>query len=84
MKVALPVKMADAGENFTVSRRCFNVWYFGVLRLLIGLAQIVAVIWCTVLLWKGGFDARTMRAVFIGAGITTLSLLLFKVLGNAK
>lgn len=59
-------------------------WYMGVLRLFMGLAQIASVIWCTVLLSKNGLSAKTMRAVFIGAGITSLSLLLFKVLGKMK
>ena len=84
MKDALPVKMADAGRTFLVHRLCFHFWYFGVLRLLIGLGQIAAVIWCAVLLREDGFSAKTMRAVAIGAGITTLSLLLFKILGKAK
>ncbi len=84
MKDALPVKMAGTGKTFAVPRHCFQFWYFGVLRLLFGLAQIAAVIWCIVLLLRDGFGARTMHAVLIGAGITTLSLLLFKVLGKAK
>ncbi len=84
MKDALPTKMADAGQAFPVSRIRLHFWYFGVLRLVVGLAQMVAVIWCAVLLLADGFSAKTMHAVFIGAGVTTLSLLLFKVLGKAK
>ncbi len=84
MKDALPVKMADTGKALPVSRHRFHFWYFGVLRLFVGLAQMTAVIWCAVLLWEHGFSAKTMRAVFIGVGLTTLSLLLFKILGKAK
>jgi len=76
--------MADASKTLAVPRNRFHFWYFGVLRLLIGLAQIAAVIWCVVLLLEDGFSAKTMRAVFVGAGITTLSLLLFKLLGKAR
>lgn len=69
--------------SFSTADR-YHFWYMGVLRLFIGLAQIAAVIWCIVLLLEDGFSAKTMRAVFIGAGITTLSLLLFKVIAKAR
>lgn len=76
--------MADESKTLAVPRSRFHFWYFGVVRLLIGLAQIVAVIWCAVLLLEYGFSARTMRAVFVGAGITTLSLLLFRIVGRQR
>jgi hypothetical protein len=56
-----------------------HFWYWGVLRLLVGVAQLVSVLWCFALLIHNGINARTMHAAFIGIGITTLSLLLFKV-----
>jgi hypothetical protein len=74
--------MADTGRNFPVSRIRFHFWYFGVLRLIIGLAQIIAVVWCVVLFLEDGFGSRTMHAVFFAAGITTVSLFLFRVLGG--
>ena len=80
MKDALPVKMADTGKALPVSRNCFHFWYFGVLRLFVGLAQIAAVIWCAVLLLEDGFSTKAMHAVFVAAGITSLSLLLFRVI----
>lgn len=82
MKTLLPGRMADTGKTIPVSRIRFHFWYFGVLRLFIGLAQIIAVIWCVVLLLEDGFGAKTMRAVFVAAGITTISLLLFRVLAR--
>lgn len=62
----------------------YHFWYMGVLRLCVGLAQIASVIWCLVLLIRLGITPKTMHAAFWGAGITTLSLLLFKVLGKVK
>lgn len=53
--------------------------YWGVFRLLLGVAQIVMAAWCLALFISHGINARTMRVAFLGAGITTLSLLLFKV-----
>jgi hypothetical protein len=80
LKDSLPMTMADTGKALPVSRSCFQFWYFGVLRLFVGLAQIAAVIWCAVLLLGDGFSTKAMRAVFVAAGITTLSLVLFKIL----
>lgn len=66
----------------TASRHQF--WYMGVLRLCLGVAQIASVIWCLVLWVSLGIIPKTMHAAFWGAGITTLSLMLFKVLGKVK
>ena len=82
LKDALPMKMADMGQALAAPRTCFQFWYFGVLRLFFGLAQIAAVIWCVVLLLDDGFSSKTMRAAFVAAGITTLSLLLFRIVGR--
>jgi hypothetical protein len=57
----------------------FRFWYWGGLRLVLGLAQIVLVVWCFIFLIHNGINARTMHVAFIGVGFTTLSLLLFKV-----
>lgn len=78
MKAPLPGRTAIAGNTRRVSRSRFDFWYFGVLRLFMGLAQMAAVIWCAILLWADGFSAKTMRVVFSAAGITTVSLLLFR------
>jgi hypothetical protein len=56
-----------------------HFWYWGVLRLLVGVAQLISVLGCFALLIHNGINARTMHVAFIGIGITTLSLLLFKV-----
>jgi hypothetical protein len=56
-----------------------HFWYWGILRLLVGVAQLVSVLWCFALLIHNGINARTMHVAFIGIGVTTLSLLLFKV-----
>jgi hypothetical protein len=60
----------------------FRFWYWGVLRLVLGLAQIVLVAWCLILLIHNGINARVMHIAFIGVGITTLSLMLFKIVGK--
>ena len=56
----------------------FRFWYWGVLRLGLGGAQIVLVLWCLALFMRDGLNARTMHIAFTGAILTTLSLLLFK------
>lgn len=56
-----------------------HFWYWGLLRLLVGVAQFVSVLWCFALLIHNGINARTMHVAFIGIGIATLSLLLLKV-----
>ena len=61
--------------------RGFYFWYWGVLRLCLGLAQITLVAWSLVSFARHGINARTMRLVFIAAGFTTMSLVLFKILG---
>jgi hypothetical protein len=60
--------------------RNFQVWYRGILRLCLGLAQITAVVWCFVLFVRHGINASTMRLAFVAAGFTTVSLVLFKIL----
>lgn len=71
-------------QGFPARATRYHFWYMGVLRLCIGVAQIVSVIWCLVLLVCLGITPKTMHAAFWGAGITTLSLLLFKVLNRVK
>lgn len=60
----------------------FHFWYLGVLRLCVGIGQIVVVVWCFVLLIRQGINAQTMHVAFIGVGITTASLILFKILNR--
>lgn len=60
----------------------FYFWYWGVLRLCLGLAQITAVAWSLVSFARHGINASTMRLGFIAAGLTTMSLVLFKILGG--
>lgn len=62
----------------------FQFWYLGILRLCLGIAQLVAVIWCFVLLVRDGINPHTMKVVFIGVGLTSLSLLLFKIPKRVK
>ena len=62
----------------------FQFWYLGILRFCIGIAQLVAVVWCFVILVRDGINPHTMKVAFIGVGITSLSLLLFKILKKVK
>jgi hypothetical protein len=62
----------------------FQFWYLGVLRLVVGVAQIVAVVWCFALLVLHGINPHTIRVAFIGVGITSLSLLLFRIIRRGK
>lgn len=67
-----------------ISATKFDFWYLGILRLCVGLAQIVSVVWCIVAFLRDGITPHTMHVAFVGVGITTLSLLLFKILHRAK
>ena len=58
----------------------FYFWYWGV-ALCLGLAQIAVVAWSLVSFARHGINATTMRLAFIAAGFTTMSLVLFKILG---
>jgi hypothetical protein len=71
-------------EGTPLQAKRFHFWYLGVLRLCVGIAQIIVVLWCFVLLLRHGINAQTMHVAFVGAGITTASLLLFKVLNRTK
>jgi hypothetical protein len=62
----------------------FQFWYLGILRLFLGVAQIVVVVWCFALLVLHGINPHTMRVAFIGVGITSLSLLLFRIIKRGK
>lgn len=81
MKRSTLTMNAWARANAPAAPKRFHFWYLGVLRLCVGIAQIIAVGWCFILLVQRGIDARTMHVAFVGVGITTASLLLFKVLG---
>ena len=73
-------KMNDRvlSRSFFDSTR-FQFWYWGVLRLGLGVAQIVMVLWCLALFFRDGLNAGTMHVAFTGVALTTLSLLLFKI-----
>ena len=60
----------------------FYFWYWGVLRLGLGLAQITAVTWSLLSFARHGINASIMRLAFIAAGLTSMSLVIFKILGG--
>jgi hypothetical protein len=62
----------------------FQFWYFGILRFCLGIAQLVVAVWCFVLLVRDGINPPTIKVVFIGVGVTSLSLLVFKILKRVK
>jgi hypothetical protein len=69
-------------SHFPSASRNFYFWYWGVLRLCLGLAQVTAVAWSVLSFARHGINAGTMRLAFIAAGLTTLSLILFRSLGG--
>ena len=97
MSTQKPVAQVAVGANRTESEMNDHVlprnssdslllqfWYLGILRLCLGVAQLVLVVWCFALLVLHGINPHTMRAAFIGVGITSLSLLLFRIIKRGK
>ena len=60
----------------------FDFWFWGILRLCFGLAQMTLSVVCVVFLLFRGITPGTMRLVYISIGITTASLFLFRVFGK--
>jgi hypothetical protein len=60
-------------------RGAFWLWF--VVKFTLGVFQMVGAIYVAYLMYRRGLGDETMKAFFIVASLTTLSMILFKVLG---
>jgi len=61
--------------------RGIKFWTWFIAKLILGIGQMVGVIVVVILLCREGFSAHTMTAFWVVAAATSLSLILFRILG---